>query len=292
MNQPARTKYLLSCKMNNNQVPTPTHKTKFLRSFRFRDKFSYITSMYLAKDNVRLGIGGSGYFKTYPILIISLQSGETLQELYHHSDVVSSLYLQEQTLITTSNDATIIVWDLSRSSVRFVLSLAPFGFRAFPFTACDANLKLGFCLVGSENCTITKWDTNAGRFVRSCLFHEERITAVKIVDGGENNIAVSSSIDGKLIVSNHVSGVVLQQLDEVRNILSMTLYRDIIITTSIDCFARRYVYANKSNTFVGNTMVKMKSTQAEAWYVFYLLQRCILIFFKIFFITKKGAAPW
>jgi len=220
------------------------------------------TSWVMATDFSPSGkfVASGGLDNTCSIYEVSLNVSDVVArdanpvELVGHEGYVSSCtFLEDKKILTTSGDASAMLWDVER-----LASTAKYSeHKADVMTASIAPGSPNLVLTGSCDATVRLWDTRVGvESVKTFTGHESDVNSVKWFSNGTS--FVTGSDDSTCM------------LYDIRSEKELNVYRSEKIlngVTSVDCSASgKYIFAAYDegvvrvwNTLYGNVIQDLSS---------------------------------
>ena len=142
-----------------------------------------------------------------PIRIWGGYTGKIKLTLNGHSDKVYAVAItpNSQTLVSSSKDKTIRVWDLQTGREMYILK---------PHTAAKTIIISpdGQTLIsGHQDSTIKLWNLHTGELISTGKQHRQAVVSLAIHPDGET--LASSNIDGVIHIINLTTGEIVQTLN-------------------------------------------------------------------------------
>ncbi|GAB4574983.1 MAG: adenylate/guanylate cyclase domain-containing protein [Anaerolineae bacterium] len=143
-----------------------------------------------------------------PILLMDLETGQTLLSLQGHNGVVTSLSFgpDGQTALSSAQDGTLILWDLADGRVQARLSA-----HAEVITAAAISPTGRYALSAALDRRVLLWDLTTGEIARELSGHSSIVYGVAFSPDGR--YALTGGEDARLILWNLADGAIVRQFE-------------------------------------------------------------------------------
>ena len=170
------------------------------------------------------------------LLIWDIQTGNLTTVLYGHTNTITHLeLLNDNVLVSASDDRTIIVWDLIQQSIMYVINTG----QTQTLTGLRIISSMSIIACASYDASIKLYDANAnGALIRTLDNHTDRLYAytLDLVDSSQQ-VLVSGSYDKTIKYWQIPTGELLDTIDTGLNILCLCQ-----LDTSSKIYFKKLVY--------------------------------------------------
>lgn len=185
------------------------------------EAYDEIKSLAINQDKLAAGVGGPG---NSTVMIWDVHSGTLLHELKGHSNRIMNIALQDNILVTGSDDNTAKIWDINDYQLLHSLE----GHKWWVNVVAIHNNKI---ITGSMDHTIKVWDKNNGQLLYTFEEHNGYINTLAIC----NNKVISGSEDCTIKIWDINTGEVLHTLmGHTKEIAKVLVNDNTLLSTSSD----------------------------------------------------------